>query len=35
MVSLAAMDFEEAEQAILEAMAARYDAELASSAGGL
>ena len=35
MVSLAAMDFEEAEQAILEAMAARYDAELASSASGL
>ena len=34
MVSLAAMDFEEAEQAILDAMAARYDAELASSSGG-
>lgn len=35
MVSLAAMDFEEAEHAILDAMAARYDAELASSAGGV
>ena len=34
MVSLAAMDFEEAEQAILEAMAARYEAEMASSSGG-
>jgi SMC interacting uncharacterized protein involved in chromosome segregation len=34
MVSLAAMDFEEAEQAILDAMAARYDAEMASSADG-
>ena len=34
MVSLAAMDFEEAEQAILDAMAARYDAQIASSAGG-
>lgn len=34
MVSLAAMDFEEAEQAILEAIAARYEAEMASSSGG-
>jgi TolA-binding protein len=34
MVSLAAMDFEEAEQAILDAMAARYDAEMAASSGG-
>jgi hypothetical protein len=31
MVSLAAIDFEEAEQAILEAMAARYEAEAAAS----
>ena len=28
------MDFEEAEQAILEAIAARYEAEMASSSGG-
>jgi len=34
MVSLATMDFEEAEQAILEAVTARYDAEMASSASG-
>ena len=31
MVNLAAIDFEEAEQAILDAVAARFDAELASS----
>jgi len=32
MVSLAAMDFEEAESAVMDAVAARFDAELASSA---
>ncbi len=31
-VSVAAFDFEEAEQAVLEAMAARFDADMASSA---
>ena len=33
MVSLATMDFEEAEQAILEAMSARYEAESAAETG--
>jgi hypothetical protein len=32
MVNMAAMDFEEAEQAVLDAVAARFDAELASVA---
>ncbi len=31
MVNLAAMDFEEAQQAVLDAVAARFDAELAAS----